>query len=54
MAQSWNANLYDEKHSFVSKYGTDLIALLAAEKGEKILDIGCGTGDLANQLDFCQ
>ena len=50
MAQSWNANLYDEKHSFVSKYGTDLIALLAAEKGEKILDIGCGTGDLANQL----
>ncbi|ADU29288.1 class I SAM-dependent methyltransferase [Evansella cellulosilytica] len=48
--ENWDANLYDEKHSFVSKYGDSLIALLAPEKGEKILDLGCGTGDIANTL----
>ena len=46
----WNANLYDNSHSFVSKYGNSLIELLAAKQGEKILDLGCGTGDLANNL----
>jgi trans-aconitate methyltransferase len=48
--ESWDARLYDESHSFVSKYGNDLVDLLAPRKGEKILDIGCGTGDLANKL----
>ncbi|MFZ0444352.1 MAG: SAM-dependent methyltransferase, partial [Bacillus sp. (in: firmicutes)] len=41
----WNANLYDQNHSFVSKYGNNLIELLAPQQGEKILDLGCGTGD---------
>ena len=47
---TWNANLYDSKHSFVSMYGESLIELLAPQQGEKILDLGCGTGDLAKQL----
>jgi ubiquinone/menaquinone biosynthesis C-methylase UbiE len=47
---NWNANLYDQNHSFVSKYGSDLIELLAPKQGEKILDLGCGTGDLAKKL----
>lgn len=47
---SWNANLYDSKHSFVSMYGESLIELLAPQRGEKILDLGCGTGDLAKKL----
>lgn len=46
----WNANLYDQNHSFVSKYGNSLIELLAPKQGEKILDLGCGTGDLAKKL----
>ena len=46
----WNANLYDGSHSFVSRYGNDLIELLAPKKGESILDLGCGTGDLAKKL----
>lgn len=50
MKNNWNANLYDTKHGFVSKYGNDLINLLAPEKGERILDLGCGTGDLAKIL----
>lgn len=46
----WNAGLYDEEHEFVSKYGTGLIEVLNPKAGEKILDVGCGTGDLAHQL----
>jgi ubiquinone/menaquinone biosynthesis C-methylase UbiE len=46
----WNADLYDTKHSFVSKYGNSLIELLAPKQSERILDLGCGTGDLAQNL----
>lgn len=54
MKDLWNANLYDVKHSFVSKYGDTLVELLKPKKGEKILDLGCGTGDLAKQLYDCE
>lgn len=43
----WDTNLYDNNHGFVSKYGESLIDLLDPKQGEQILDIGCGTGDLA-------
>ncbi|MCM2677300.1 class I SAM-dependent methyltransferase [Alkalicoccobacillus plakortidis] len=48
---TWNATLYDASHSFVSSFGTALIDLLNPQKGEHILDLGCGTGDLAALLD---
>lgn len=51
MTTKWNANLYDDKHQFVSKYGEGLISFLQPKNGEHILDVGCGTGDLANQID---
>ncbi len=44
---SWNATLYDTKHDFVWKYGSELITLLAPQPGEHILDLGCGTGHLS-------
>lgn len=46
----WNANLYDQKHDFVSKFGGSLVDLLAPQKNERILDVGCGTGDLAYEI----
>ena len=48
--QKWNTKLYDKKHGFVSEYGNELLDLLSPEAGEYILDIGCGTGDLANEI----
>ena len=46
----WNAELYDDKHAFVSKYGEALVDLLQPAPGERILDLGCGTGVLAQRI----
>lgn len=50
MNQNWNASLYDDKHSFVAEYGEDLISLLQNKAGDRILDLGCGTGDLSLKI----
>jgi trans-aconitate methyltransferase len=46
----WDNKVYDTKHRFVSDYGADVLQWLAPQKSENILDVGCGTGDLANQI----
>ncbi|MEH7234610.1 class I SAM-dependent methyltransferase [Bacillus sp. JJ1562] len=46
----WNPNMYDEKFTFVSNYGKGVVELLNPQKGERILDWGCGTGDLTYQI----
>jgi trans-aconitate methyltransferase len=46
----WNADLYDRKHSFVAEYGAALLDLLEPKPGEQILDLGCGTGTLTQQI----
>jgi trans-aconitate methyltransferase len=42
----WDPQLYNDRAGFVSKAGEDLVELLAPRAGERVLDIGCGTGEL--------
>ncbi|MDQ8005958.1 MAG: methyltransferase domain-containing protein [Pedobacter sp.] len=46
----WDSQLYNEQHRFVSNYGADVLQWLDAKAGEHILDVGCGTGDLAAKI----
>jgi trans-aconitate methyltransferase len=48
--QTWDASLYDARHSFVSAYGEDLVELLAPKADETIVDLGCGTGQLTARI----
>lgn len=46
----WKPSLYDTKMGFVSELGMGVTDLLEPGSGERILDLGCGTGDLTNVL----
>ncbi|MNB78641.1 Trans-aconitate 2-methyltransferase [compost metagenome] len=46
----WKSELYDSKLGYVSQFGRGVIDLLNPAEGERILDLGCGTGDLAYEL----
>ena len=48
--QAWNPGQYDRAGAFVPKLAADLIELLAPQPGERVLDLGSGTGELTAQL----
>ncbi len=47
---TWDAARYQDKHSFVWRYGANLIELLNPQPADRILDIGCGTGQLTAEI----
>ncbi len=50
LQNNWDTALYEGKHAFVWKYGEDLLKILSPQPKERILDIGCGTGQLTAQI----
>ena len=49
-AAKWDAKLYDARHGFVWEKAKAVAEMLAAEPGERILDLGCGTGALTADI----
>lgn len=46
----WNAEKYQEDFNFVHKYGESVIEFLKSPKGSRVIDLGCGNGNLTNKL----
>ena len=47
----WNADRYKKHASFVSELALPVVALLNPKADEKILDLGCGEGTLALEIE---
>ncbi|MDO3676635.1 class I SAM-dependent methyltransferase [Paenibacillus ehimensis] len=45
-----NQDAYDDKRDFAAKPGAAVLSLLLPQPGERILDVGCGTGDLMAEI----
>jgi trans-aconitate methyltransferase len=48
--QHWDTELYEARHAFVWHFGESLVELLDPKPGERILDLGCGPGQLTQRI----
>ncbi|MFI6508535.1 class I SAM-dependent methyltransferase [Streptosporangium sp. NPDC050855] len=46
----WNARTHDNSFGYVSAHGAPLVDLLDPQPGERIVDLGCGTGTLTAEI----
>lgn len=49
-SNDWDAAAYDGACAFVAEEARDLVDLLDPRPGERIADVGCGTGALAREI----
>ena len=50
MPQTWDAKAYEKNGAFVHQLAGDVLRWLLPRKGEKILDLGCGDGQLTARI----
>lgn len=46
----WDSERYLNRHAFIIERGRALLDLLAPQAGDRILDLGCGTGDITQTI----
>lgn len=49
-AGAWDAALYDRSFQFIPSMAADLVDVLAPQAGERVIDLGCGTGRLTAEI----
>jgi trans-aconitate methyltransferase len=47
---AWDSSLYDDSFAVITRLGAGVLELLAPRPGERILDLGCGTGALTARI----
>jgi 2-isopropylmalate synthase len=47
----WNPKTYNKHTAFVSQLALSVVDLLEPKEGEQVLDVGCGDGTLAVEIE---